>query len=384
MVVTVKYIGDEKEYKFNSIEQITNNENVMHINCSYNKLTSLPENMNLPNLQKFYCYNNKLTCLPENMNFLNLQFFDCSSNKLTFLPENMYFPNLQKFYCDSNKLTSLPENMNFPLLRVFYCSANKLTSLPENMNFPLLRDFYCYDNKLTSLPVCIMNWRNLRIIDYAENEIELSPQLARFINKIQTGSATKINVYGDRQNVHNTSIQCSVRDSINRLTTRRDLPKFAADILNTMILSDNTLTEHVKAQLIDYCSDDSAHSLLLLTFAEVLWYVLNTIIHDFKDSLETQREIKQVLNQEMLDAECKCFTGRMNRVVNCLNGFSSLVDIKISDGEQIGNIIVMQRDRALDSEGKYSVAEHKRMVYRELQERGYDSETVAQWLEYIE
>jgi hypothetical protein len=229
-----------------------------------------------------------------------------------------------------------------------------------------------------------MNLRNLKKIYYSGNEIELSPQIARFINRIHTGSVTKFNVYGDKQNVHNSSIQCSVRDSINRLTTRQDLPKFDADILNTMIMSDDTLTKHVKCLLIEYCHDDSVHSLLLLTFAEVLWYVLNTISHDFKDSLETQAEIKRVLNQEMQDAECKCFTGRMNRVVNCLNGFNPLVDIRISDGEQIGNVIVMLKDKALDAEGNYSVSMHKQLVEHELEERGYDSETVAQWLEYIE
>ena len=406
MVVTVKYIDDEEKYEFDLIESITNNENVIYINCNDNNLSLLPENMNFPNLQEFNCRYNKLTSLPENMSFPNLQVFNCSdnevtslpnnmnfpsleefyfsSNQLTLLPENMNFPNLQKFYCRYNKLTSLPENMNFPNLQEFSCSWNQLTSLPENMNFPNLQIFYCGCNKLTSLPVCIMNWRNLSVIDYTGNEIELSPQLARFINRINSGSVRKINVYGDTQNVHNSSIQCSVRDSINRLTTRTNLPKFDAEILNAMILTDEIITPSVKAQLIEYCHDGSVHSLLLLTFAEVLWYVLNTIIHDFKDSSETQAEIKRVLNQEMQDAECKCFTGRMNRVVNCLNGFSPLVDIRISDGEQIGNVIVMLKDKALDSEGTYSVSRHKQLVEHELRERGYDSETVTQWLEYIE
>ena len=94
--------------------------------------------------------------------------------------------------------------------------------------------------------------------------------------------------------------------------------------------------------------------------------------------------IKRVLNQEMQDAECKCFTGRMNRVVNCLNGFSPLVDIRIGDGEQIGNVIVMMKDKAQDYEGNYSVSRHKQLVEHELRERGYDSETVSQWLGYIE
>jgi hypothetical protein len=74
----------------------------------------------------------------------------------------------------------------------------------------------------------------------------------------------------------------------------------------------------------------------------------------------------------------------MNRVVNCLNGFSPFVEVKISDNEQIGNIIVMFRAKALDSEGNYSVEVHKQLVGRELHERGYDSETVGMWLKYIE
>ncbi len=408
---------------------INNFYNLQEFCCSHNYLTSLPKNMNFPNLQEFYCNNNKLTSLPENMNFPNLQMFVCSNNNLTSLPENMSFPKLQEFncsynkltslpacinkfsklqefYCNSNQLTSLPDNMNFPNLREFDCNYNNLTSLPENMNYPLLREFdcrynkltslsenmvfpnlqefNCNGNKLTSLPICVMNWKNLTYINYSNNEIEWSPLLARFISRINTGSVSKINVYGDTQNVHNTSIQCSVKDSINRLTTRMDLPKFDLDTLIALVLSDEVITPSVKTQLTEYCHDDSVHSLLLLTFSEVLWYVLNTITHDFKDSLETQTEIKRVLNQEMVDAECKCFTGRMNRIVNCLNGFSQLVDIRISDGEQIGNVIVMLKDKALDSEGNYSISKHKQLVEHELEERGYDAETVSTWLEYIE
>ena len=111
---------------------------------------------------------------------------------------------------------------------------------------------------------------------------------------------------------------------------------------------------------------------------------MNTISTDFITDLDTQREIKRVLNQEMMDAECKCFTGRMNRVVNCLNGFSSLVDIRISDSEQIGNIIVLLREKAIDALGNYSAERHKQLVENELKERGYDSETVRMWLDYIE
>ena len=369
-----------------SLPENMNFPNLQKLDCSDNKLTSLPDNMNLPNLQVFYCIDNNLISLPDNMGmmFPNLREFYCNNNQLTSLPEIINFSNLQKFYCSYNNLTSLPENMILPSLREFTCNNNQLTSLPEQMNFPNLQSFYCSNNQLTSLPICIMGWRNLLYLEYSGNQIELSLQLARFINQIGSGSVTKINVYSDTQNVHNSNIQCSVRDSINRLTTRLDLPKFDAKILNALILTDSIITPSVKAQLVEYCRDDTPHSLLLLTFAEVLWHILTTIATDFKDSPETQTEIKRVLNQEMQDAERKCFTGRMNRVVNCLNGFSPLVDIRISDSEQIGNVIVMLKAKALDAKGNYSGSRHKQLVKHELQERGYDSETVSTWLEYIE
>jgi len=41
----------------------------------------------------------------------------------------------------------------------------------------------------------------------------------------------------------------------------------------------------------------------------------------------------------MQESECKCFTGRISRLVNCLSGYSDKVKIQISEGEEIGNII---------------------------------------------
>ena len=83
----------------------------------------------------------------------------------------------------------------------------------------------------------------------------------------------------------------------------------------------------------------------------------------------------------MKDAECKCFTGRMNRVINCLNGFSNYVEINIQDSEQIGNIIYLIKER-LGSE--YTVEKHKEGVMKELKERGYDDEVIEEWIGYIE
>ncbi len=72
----------------------------------------------------------------------------------------------------------------------------------------------------------------------------------------------------------------------------------------------------------------------------------------------------------------------MNRVINCLNGFSPLVQINIKDGEQIGNIIIMIKTK-LDLTD-YTVKKHKELVEKELIERGYDTDTIKIWLEYID
>ena len=45
----------------------------------------------------------------------------------------------------------------------------------------------------------------------------------------------------------------------------------------------------------------------------------------------------------------------MVRLINCLNGFSEFVDIKIHDYEQMGNIIFMVKDKLRNG---YTVDKH--------------------------
>ena len=315
------------------------------------------------------------------MNFPDLQYINCSENKLTSLPHYMNFPNLRKLNCDNNQLPLLPDNMNFQYLQEFYCDNNQLTTLPDNMNFPYLQRFHCQDNKLTSLPVCILNFRDLRRFSYHNNMIEMSLQIARFIDRMDTSFNKKLNVYNDTQNVHNSTIQLCVRDSINRITTRSDLKKYDIEKLYTLIIENTILNETSKSLLVEYINDNTVHSLLLLTFSEVLWFIIQTIITDFSDIIQV--EIFKILNQEILDTDCKCFTGRMNRVINCLNGFSPLVNINIKDGEQIGNIIILIKNK-LELTNSYTIEQHKIDVEKELLERNYDIETIKTWLEYID
>ena len=371
---------DSSRTELISLPNNMNFPNLTYFNCSFTKLRSLPDNMNLPNLQYFHCSNTELISLPDNMNLPNLIFLNCDDTKLSSLSDNMNLPNLSIFQCCNSQLSSLPNNMNFPKLHTFYLANNKLTSLPENMILPNLKNLDCSRNQLTSLPVCILNFQNLKMCHIEANEIELSLQMARFINRIKNSSIKEINVYNDSQNIHNSNIQLSVKDSIHRITTRKDVKKYNIDELNTLIIENTILTDTSKSLLLEYINNMDVHSLLLLTFSEVLWFTIQTIITDFE--ITEQEEIFKILNQEIMDTECKCFTGRMNRVINCLNGFSPLVNINIKDGEQIGNIIVLIKNKLVLS-NSYTIEKHKIEVEKELFERNYDIETIKIWLEYI-
>ena len=81
MSITVVYSNGTKN-TFISFDDITDNNNVIELNCGNNNLTHLPEDMNFPNIERLDCYDNKLTHLPENMNFPNLKKLYCGNNNL--------------------------------------------------------------------------------------------------------------------------------------------------------------------------------------------------------------------------------------------------------------------------------------------------------------
>jgi len=99
----------------------------------------------------------------------------------------------------------------------------------------------------------------------------------------------------------------------------------------------------------------------------------------------------------MQESECKCFTGRISRLVNCLSGYSNKVVIlwcfaskilgraklsviQISESEEISNIISI----VMDKRGMKESDELKAEVISALKERGYKDTKIEEWLEYIE
>jgi hypothetical protein len=209
---------------------------------------------------------------------------------------------------------------------------------------------------------------------YNNNPIEYIPlPLRRFLNRqknVTTG------VYNDSQNVHDHNIQESIKNSIYSIMN--DKLTIDNDTVNQQILEDNVLETTTKQQLVEYITDKCVHSNYQITFQELLTNVWQRIT-THTDSLE----IKKILNTEMKDGLCMCFTGRLSRLVNCLNGFYDDIYIKIHDNQQIGNIILLIRNKLETNEG-IDIKLWKSEVQKELIERQYKPTEIQEWLEFID
>ena len=339
-----------------SINKKMVNKDIKMLNLSFNNLTHLPAEIGqLTQLTSLFLQNNNLIQLPVEIGqLIQLTTLDLSGNNLTQLPVEVWH---------LTRLTSL------------YLTNTKLTQLPVEIgNLSQLTTLYLQNNKLTHLPVEIGHLTQLTILYLFNNPIEnlLNPIIQRIIQRIE--NIKKINkdtIYTDTQNLHSSSIQQSIRDSINNLMNAYVL------YYPLTYLDWSVLTTHTKEIITEYIDCNDVHTMLNITFKELF---IAVAIEMDKLSLDLQIEIQKRMNEEMQDSECKCFTGRISRLVNCLSGYSDKVRIQISENEEINNIISI----IMGKRGIKTIDILKEEVQVALKERGYANEKIAEWTEYIE
>jgi len=347
------------------------------LNLSLNKLTHLPVEIGrLTQLTELILYGNKLTQVPVEIGQLTqLTELYLSHNNLTQLPVEIgQLTQLTLLLLSTNNLTKLPVEIgHLTQLTILYLYDNNITKLPVEIgNLSRLTKLYLQNNKLTQLPVEIGQLTQLTKISLYNNPIEnlLNPIIQRVIQRIENrpnGST----IYTDTQNVHSSSIQQSIRDSIYRL-----MNAYIVDYPLTY-LDWSELNQKTKEIITEYLDCNDIHTMLNITFKELF---IAVVIEMESLSMELQIEIKKRLNEEMQDSECKCFTGRISRLVNCLSGYSDKVRIQISENEEINNIISV----IMNKRGLKTIEILKEEMRLALTERGYEHKKIAEWLEYVE
>jgi Leucine-rich repeat (LRR) protein len=344
----------------NKITKIGNCPNLTYINCKHNLLTELNE---YPNLETLNCSMNMIQYISEYPKLLNLA---CQCNHIQSIN---YYPNLTTLSCQYN---NIKEIIAYPMMINLNCSHNQITRIDDQPN---IVEVDCSYNNMKVLPN-IMTWNTLRNFDYRENEIEyIPPNVIRFLNQMKN-KKKNLSVYTDSQNVHNHNIQESIRNSIHNIISIK--PTISIDVMFQEIVINRILTDECKKAIFEFSDDNDTHSVLNITYTELMHSVW-CVARDHSD----YKSIYEIINLEMLDSLCKCFTGRMSRLINCLNGFDSRVSIQMSDNEQISNVIILVQQN-LEVNNDYTVEKHRYMVEKELLERGFDQDVITVWIQNIE
>jgi hypothetical protein len=383
---------------------------LQRLNLSYNTITKIEGLKSLTSLQVFYLGDNRITKMEGLKDLTSLQELDLHNNSITKMEGLEGLASLQILHLDGNRITKIEGLEDLASLQILYFSDNSITKMEGLEGLASLRELDLHDNRITKIeglegsaslqalhlynngitkiegledltslqildiannqikdiPVSIVNLRSLRTL---YSDVSLNPIIYRFLNRNQIKSSRTI--YLDGQNVHDSQINRSIMESLYRLLNEK-VDCTDQEIIDE-IIGDRILSTESKEALVEYSRILDVHSQLNVTFMEALKSVW-AIIRKHKQS----DEIKKILDGEIQDSICKCQTGRLSRLVNTLNGFDPRVSVRISNSQEISNIIIMAKQKT------NNLGEQQKIITNELAERGYSKQTIDEWLVYLE
>lgn len=174
-------------------------------------------------------------------------------------------------------------------------------------------------------------------------------------------------IYENSQNTHDRNVRESIATSVGNLLDD-DLYVTMEDIERS------DLSCSAIELAIEYCKSEHEHNQIGITYETLLLHIWQRII-----TSEYSEELTSILSTHLEEAEDLCFTGRFNHTLSVLAGFDDDISIDISESARIGGIIVATRDRLSD----YDAQEHYDLAKEQLEEAGYDEDTIEPWLRAI-
>lgn len=352
-----------------SLEPLAHCINLEYLDCSNNHIMTLKPLLYCVNLRYLDCSLNNLTSLEGISCCTNIQYMDCGWNRIQSLVPLSHYFTLQKLICSYNsEIQSLDPLSTCTNLQYLDCRRNSIKYLNPLSRCINLQHLICCYNRIISLEPLIY-LRRLSTISYTENPLNPPTlQVQRFINRMKNIN-TETSIYNDKQNIHDINIQQTVCESIQRLLQD---PKPEFNLVNFI---QSPLDPHVISLIVEYLQDETIHSIHFITYCELFSYVWNRIINS-----PHKLDLLKILEEQIMDSECKCFTGRFNRTLSVLAGFYDDIKIEISDGTRIGAIILAAKQKI----HPYNSELHKEIATKSLLEVGYSEEEIDTWINAIE
>jgi Leucine-rich repeat (LRR) protein len=220
------FYKDGTSKKVRTFGKIKQPQDVLKIDCSNCRLGSLEGIEQCVNLTELDCSRNVLVSLSDkNANPLlpsSLIKINCSRNFIYNLYGLQHCTNLVDIDCSVNYISFLSSLQNLSNLQYLKCSGNRLTTLYGIDTCLNLKEIHCDNNYISFLPIFILNLKELYDVNIEGNPIEMADvivgsEVESFVSRINGKKISRVKVYNDAQNTHNSAIVRAIKTSIQNI-----------------------------------------------------------------------------------------------------------------------------------------------------------------------
>ena len=183
MNIQVKYnTGASLSYDHMDFSKYGSPENVIELDCGYNKLLYLPDNLNIfKNLEVLNCEENAIAEFPQSIeNLINLKEINASINNFkndTVMDNISYLPNLEVLNCSCNMIDHLEFDPKMKKLKILDISCNDMDFIDESIQYLTnLQELDISNNKISFLTSNIGKLTKLTKLDCSHNRLEYLPE----------------------------------------------------------------------------------------------------------------------------------------------------------------------------------------------------------------
>jgi hypothetical protein len=133
-------------------------------------------------------------------------------------------------------------------------------------------------------------------------------------------------IYEDGQNVHTVSINDGMRDTIQKL--QQEFNTYSSQRMSYINQMSKYSVAHVRTM--ERILTDTNQPTSLIDIALLVWMKISS-----EQNIEKKNELLKRWLQELNEADGKCYTGTMYRLLNVLSGFYEYESVRISTKDQI-------------------------------------------------